>query len=133
MQYAYRELNRGRPTSARVRLGLPNDWQISCRRSSSRPHKLTLPLLGHTERGARAELLPSPACRLHLRVRRRGYGTSTRSKTCVTWAGEGKLSPGNVYATSKPSPRLSRVSLRRAPYPSYLSMFQWSEFCESML
>jgi hypothetical protein len=48
---------------------LPNDWRISCRRSTYRPHKSTLPLLGRQEADARAERRPAPACRLHARVR----------------------------------------------------------------
>ena len=49
--------------------GVPNDMQISCRRSSHRPHKSTLPLLGLEEGATLAEPRPTPACRLHLRVR----------------------------------------------------------------
>jgi hypothetical protein len=47
----------------------PNDVRISCRRSSYRPHNSTLPLLGLCEPGARPEARPTPACRLHARVR----------------------------------------------------------------
>jgi hypothetical protein len=50
---------------------LSNGMQISCRRSCRRPHQSTLPLFGLEEPGARTELWPTPACRLHLRVRRR--------------------------------------------------------------
>ena len=46
-----------------------NDLRISCRRSAYCPHKSTLPLFGHQERGARTELRPPSACRLHARVR----------------------------------------------------------------
>jgi hypothetical protein len=53
----------------RVFVSPPNDLQISCRPSSPRPQKLTLPLFGLWEARARAELWPAPACRLHLRVR----------------------------------------------------------------
>jgi len=48
---------------------LPNDLSISCGPSGSRPHKPTLPLFGLMEVGARTELWPAPACRLHARVR----------------------------------------------------------------
>ena len=48
-----------------------NDLRISCRRSTYRPHKSMLPLLGHQERRARRGFRPAPACRLHARVRRR--------------------------------------------------------------
>jgi predicted transcriptional regulator len=37
---------------------LPNDWRISCRRSSCRPHKPTLPLIGRREGDAGAEGRP---------------------------------------------------------------------------
>ena len=47
----------------------PNEMRISCRRSWFRSHKPTLPLCGLKEYRARAELWPTPACRLHARVR----------------------------------------------------------------
>ena len=49
--------------------GPPNEMQISCRPSSSRPHTSTLPLFSLEERRARWVLRLTPACRLHLRVR----------------------------------------------------------------
>jgi hypothetical protein len=49
---------------------LSNEMRISCRRLSYRPHKSTLPLTGREESDARAERWPTPACRLHARVRR---------------------------------------------------------------
>ncbi len=48
---------------------LPNDLRISCRPSSYRPHKSTVPLTGLEEGCARAEPRPASACRLHARVR----------------------------------------------------------------
>jgi len=62
-----------------IAVRLTSDLQISCRQSSDRPHKSTLPLLGLKERGAHTEFRPAPACRLHLRARQRrrqGYDTS---------------------------------------------------------
>ena len=48
---------------------LPNGLRISCRPSSYRPHKPTLPLLGPRELSVREEPRPAQACRLHARVR----------------------------------------------------------------
>jgi hypothetical protein len=62
-------------------LALSNDMRISCRRSSSRPHKSTRPLLGHWECGARTERRPASACRLHARVRQRRLGFRSAGAT----------------------------------------------------
>jgi hypothetical protein len=56
-----------------------NDLRISCRRSWFRPHNPTLPLLGPEEPGARWERRPTPACRLHARVRRLARARVARS------------------------------------------------------
>ena len=48
----------------------PNDWRISCRPSSPRPHKPSF-LSALKEGAARVEPLAGPACRLHARVRQR--------------------------------------------------------------
>jgi len=58
-----------RLNSFRMGVDRPNEMQISCRPSGWRPHQPTLPLFGLEGPGARTEVWPAPACRLHLRVR----------------------------------------------------------------
>jgi hypothetical protein len=91
------------PSQSRYPVRPPNGLQISCRRSCSRPHKLTLPLLGLEEGDAPAEPRPTPACRLHLRVRHQPWARSP-------------ISTG-ARRTGAPVARLgpSGASVRRAP------------------